>query len=82
MQRLEVSDAVRPLYGSLGVKGLSNSNKEYTICYIVKDCVSHNYFIALATTCAHYLVQELVFREQNIYGAPLRLEICQHSCDM
>jgi len=24
MQRLEVSDAVRPLYGSLGIKGLIN----------------------------------------------------------
>jgi len=27
MQRLEVSGAVRPLYGSLGVKGLSGSGE-------------------------------------------------------
>ena len=31
MQRLEVSDAVRSLYGSLGVKGLIN-----TYCYANK----------------------------------------------
>jgi len=28
MQRLEVSGAVRPIYGSLGVKSLRNNRKE------------------------------------------------------
>ena len=37
MQRLEVSVAVRPIYGSLGVKGLMNlllTNYYQMICYI------------------------------------------------
>ena len=30
MQRLEVSGTVRPLYGSLGVKGLSNEFQNFS----------------------------------------------------
>jgi len=33
MQSLEVSGAVRPLYGSLGVKGLKNNIKIYIKIY-------------------------------------------------
>ena len=33
MQRLEVSGAVRPIYGSLGVKGLRNKFTE--TCFII-----------------------------------------------
>jgi hypothetical protein len=39
MQRLEVSGAVRPIYGSLGVKRLSHSEK--CLCLIecrIEDC--------------------------------------------
>ena len=35
MQRLEVSGAVRPIYGSLGIKRLMN----YTIVYVVCECL-------------------------------------------
>ena len=34
MQRLEVSGAVRPLYGSLGVKGLKYVNNVIIFAYI------------------------------------------------
>jgi hypothetical protein len=37
MQRLEVSGAVRPLYGSLGVKGLTNKAS------CSKDILYNNY---------------------------------------
>jgi len=33
MQRLEVSGAVRPLYGSLGVKGLANKMHYFVLTY-------------------------------------------------
>ena len=39
MQRLEVSGAVRPIYGSLGVKGLSRKKMQYS--YIKKI---HGYY--------------------------------------
>ena len=37
MQRLEVSDAVRPIYGSLGVKRLSSLCPAGTSCYTSTD---------------------------------------------
>ena len=36
MQRLEVSGAVRPIYGSLGVKRLSNYDIRYIFDYSVR----------------------------------------------
>ena len=40
MQRLDVSGAVRPLYGSLGVKGLMSTSVEYMCspCYEAASC--------------------------------------------
>ena len=34
MQRLEVSCAVRPLYGSFGVKGLNRSSNEVRVLWL------------------------------------------------
>ena len=43
MQRLEVSGAVRPLYGSLGVKGLMLTERcESALFCFVKTIMSHN----------------------------------------
>jgi hypothetical protein len=41
MQRLQVSGAVRPLYGSLGFKGLTTANKAsiQTIVYSLKKAL-------------------------------------------
>ena len=36
MQRLEVSCAVRPIYGSLGVKRLRNSNVQVNYILLIK----------------------------------------------
>jgi hypothetical protein len=38
MQRLEVSGAVRPIYGSLGVKRLMNSAIICTFCHVLRWC--------------------------------------------
>ena len=35
MQRFEVSGAVRPLYGSLGVKGLKQQSGDVAFCTII-----------------------------------------------
>jgi len=40
MQRLDVSGAVRPLYGSLSVKGLSNDQKQMTVVKPMIDLAS------------------------------------------
>jgi hypothetical protein len=52
MQRLEVSGAVRPLYGSLGVKGLNHSKQQANHCTRPRqpeECVElyslQNYFV-------------------------------------
>ena len=51
MQRLEVSGAVRPIYGSLGVKWLIGSCNVYgDDCPLHLDC----------TGCSYYLVSEHV----------------------
>ena len=39
MQRLEVSDAVRPLQRSLGVKGLTFSTKDHTFVQFIHEKV-------------------------------------------
>jgi len=51
MQRLEVSGAVWPLYGSLGVKGLT-TNDDHVISFVTKFlydavCVSIEYVLIL-----------------------------------
>ena len=43
MQRLEVSGAVRPLYGSLGVKGLKFCDG---VCACVRACEEQNILAA------------------------------------
>jgi hypothetical protein len=40
MQRLEVSGATRPLYGSLGVKGLSNDQKQMRVVKLMLEQAS------------------------------------------
>ena len=47
MQRLEVSGAVRPIYGSLGVKRLM-----HLVGFIIriKILVSSNFFVSVKTT--------------------------------
>ena len=39
MQRLEVSGAVRPIYGSLGVKRLTQRNINRTLRVIIHDTI-------------------------------------------
>ena len=41
MQRLEVSGAVRPLYGSLGVKGLTAEFNPHLECNMENSFVKH-----------------------------------------
>ena len=47
MQRLEVTGAVRPLYGSLGVKGLIQDSLHVTLFYkchaLITDCYIYIY---------------------------------------
>jgi len=65
MQRLEVSGAVRPLYGSLGVKGLmglcANSQNYMTYYFPHKTVIfsHHNphYIIRYSVQCTVYSVQ-------------------------
>ena len=60
MQRLEVSCAVRPIYGSLGVKRLMHKflfyNKFIIFLYIFRAlCVHHQEVkIVLYSTCYHH----------------------------
>ena len=56
MQRLEVSGAVRPLYESLGIKGLNScnkSNKCACIKYILYVCICwFNHRVEIFLYCA------------------------------
>ena len=42
MQRLEVSGAVRPIYGSLGVKRLIRNRDDFAFSYLVR-CNEESY---------------------------------------
>jgi hypothetical protein len=56
MQRLVVSGAVRPLYGSLGLKGLTNSQFLITHLYVFTAGCSHelnNFFTACVQIHRH-----------------------------
>ena len=55
MQRLEVSGAVRPIYGSLGVKRLTNLMQKS--CFIISELYS--------STCFEHYV--LIIRRSKLY---------------
>ena len=49
MQRLEVSSAVWPVYGALGVKGLINTQR-----YVAEECIS------LYGMSSYYLLRDII----------------------
>jgi len=69
MQRLEVSGAVRPLYGSLGVKGLSITLLS-VLCilyYFYYFQLIHNYFIKVYTTTVFAVIYLNIYYTIYIY---------------
>ena len=54
MQRLEVSGAVRPLYGSLGVKGLKSAVLQIARSLVRSQLVSLEFFIEIKSFRSHY----------------------------
>ena len=53
MQRLEVSDAVRPLYGSLGVKGLITKGYQGQDRHLMSVTMPQCLFSGLGETLRH-----------------------------
>ena len=57
MQRLEVSGAVRPIYGSLGVKGLTEAlNKIKYITSKLKYNIPYIYNAVIHNFISHYII--------------------------
>ena len=64
MQRLEVSGAVRPIYGSLGVKrlicGLRLRPLSKIVCLVPEIVLNHGFIIRFrAVACFSYIYQAL-----------------------
>jgi len=57
MQRLEVSGAVRPIYGSLGVKRLRYENY-YTDQLLLTTSISSKFYFARIVFIVSYVVTE------------------------
>ena len=73
MQRLEVSGAVRPIYGSLGVKRLMN----YTVLLYKRETVGIN-------CVSHYPYGIFILRGDGILKtAKIKFDVCWtvHHCD-
>ena len=61
MQRLEVSGAVRPLYGSLGVKGLTRSNQKHKPAVVYEITLTTIFYVSLIlwSLCDEFIVFDL-----------------------
>jgi len=65
MQRLEVSCAVRPIYGSLGVKGLNSSKKLSTHKKLLQDSLQTHFSLLCFCLFLKHCITQISARRSN-----------------